>query len=1121
MNRSFTARLSARTPRRLRDYLWATHRLFNESLAYLLKHYFWMQNLTDRPPEQDKRNQLRVRFAANTEQLDRLRAVYLDMMGLPGMGLEGVPKNKRAGRSQSAQAWLEPITFSSGSTGEGPGESSKNIHPKVKEAIRALRRDNEWLFDRELAFPVAPDNGFRRGLFGTAARRILNFEQNQETHRGYYEDARKSFERWTGGQHREDVDDEAEDARRGGWRRTVPLRGWGKNQIQKREAELDEVGRLNWTDFETARIEFEAYERERSATRARDHGQRFDGSTIEQINGAMVRGWRDIYERLMLPDADAPPDKPTAERVIKEYQTAEPRKIGDINLFLWLSDKPHLWRFVETMRRYNDFQRKLEQYSRPIQFRYPRYSRRPEWFSFSETSPGHMYTIVSMHPMVIELSVFVPADDAAILKKLTKGQPLTDEEQDLLESPIDWKSYQLTKAALENRHAAYRAELDKKKPNMIAQANLDAVHDWTNNVSNLLMEGFFREDSPLDMSRFARVAVRYAFAPDRRLGAVSNDSATNEDVIGRAVVVTDDRQGGRRRLIARTDHKGIEIQEHPGGRRPQHEKWPKEQGMYAYWFGPLLKKCDGLGETRQFMRLMPLVFGGIRLEYRESLLRDANPTFTFSCDLDDSVYDSNNERMSPKPRHRLQSSRLGKPLKRDGWVRCANGTILCRFRERRRMAAVGVDAGLSDEVPVHGVRLIRGIPRNASRGLAPRPVIVEAVFDVAAGWDLKPEGLTGEDQTRFVEDFVAEGGTRRIAPGFRALLIDLGMRHIATGAVVEFVDDGKGNGGLPTPFKPEAVEFIDVPGVTLSHIQRHQDERRRKQRKACPRGSRKAFEIRGAHLPRGQEFARELLEHAENLKDDRRKKAAHAILRAALKHRVDYIVFENLKGYRPEMEFGRRYNAALMNWNRRELVEFVKMEAAPFGIHTWEFVPPHHTSRFCHRCGAVGSRFTHVTAVDAAKDTLAPAEPATDKEGKPLLDAKGKPVFRRKWTPSARRVRGTPLGLVAGMRQAIDGGKHFCCTECGLMVNADYNAAMNLARKLADSFPAYQRYRYDSGRKSWSVGAEILVGKAFWDRAKAIVQRRLNGRFSQPPDTPPAGGWPDGFQSVSSWDTPF
>ena len=53
MNRSFTARLSRNTPRRLRDYLRATHRLFNESLAYLLKHYFWMQNLTDRATGED------------------------------------------------------------------------------------------------------------------------------------------------------------------------------------------------------------------------------------------------------------------------------------------------------------------------------------------------------------------------------------------------------------------------------------------------------------------------------------------------------------------------------------------------------------------------------------------------------------------------------------------------------------------------------------------------------------------------------------------------------------------------------------------------------------------------------------------------------------------------------------------------------------------------------------------------------------------------------------------------------------------------------------------------------------------------------------------------------------
>ncbi len=51
MNRSFTALLSRKTPRRLRDYLWATHRICNESLAYLLKHHFWMQNLTDQWPE--------------------------------------------------------------------------------------------------------------------------------------------------------------------------------------------------------------------------------------------------------------------------------------------------------------------------------------------------------------------------------------------------------------------------------------------------------------------------------------------------------------------------------------------------------------------------------------------------------------------------------------------------------------------------------------------------------------------------------------------------------------------------------------------------------------------------------------------------------------------------------------------------------------------------------------------------------------------------------------------------------------------------------------------------------------------------------------------------------------
>jgi IS605 OrfB family transposase len=376
-----------------------------------------------------------------------------------------------------------------------------------------------------------------------------------------------------------------------------------------------------------------------------------------------------------------------------------------------------------------------------------------------------------------------------------------------------------------------------------------------------------------------------------------------------------------------------------------------------------------------------------------------------------------------------------------------------------------------------------------------------------------PKTDTGATQP---EDAIAKGkqtkrgasSRRKMPVGLRVLAIDLGMRHIATGAVVEFVDDGQGNGMLPNPLKPLAVEFVDVPGVTLSHIQRHQDERRRKQQQACPRGVRRAFEIRGAHLPRGQDFARELLDHAENLKDDRRKKAAHAILRAALEHHVDYIVFENLKGYRPDTEFGRRVNASLMTWNRRELVEFVRMEAAPLGVHVYDFVPPHHTSRFCHRCGAVGHRFTHVRAIDAWKDSLAPEEPVFDKDGKPLFDAKGKRVCRRKWTPQARRIRGTPLGVIAGRRQAIDGGKHFCCAECGLIINADYNAAMNLARKLADDFPAYQRYSYNTDKKTWVVDGQTLTREAFWGQAKARVQERLNGHFGQPAETPPAGGWP-------------
>jgi len=1084
MNRSFTARLARNTPRRLRDYLWATHRIFNESLCYLLKHYFWMQNLTDRAPEEDQKNRLRNRFDA--AQLQRLRLIYRDMMGLD------LPKEKRAGRSQSAQAWMEPITFSIGSTGKGPGESSKNIQPQAKQAIRELRNANLWLFDRELALPVSPDNGFRRGLFGNAARRILNFEQNEDTHQDYYEGARKAFERWTGGQQREGAEDDATDNRRGGWRRTVLLRAWTKHQAAEREAEMDEIGRLCWDDFDRARMEFETYERARSETRAREHGRQLDERRIERFNAGMTRGWRDIYERLLPPGAERPPDRQTAEQIIKEYQKAEPRRVGDINLFLWLADKPHLWRFVETMRSYNDFSRRLDQYAKPIQFRYPRYNQRPEWFTFSETSPGHMYTIVSMNPLVVEFSVLVPVEDAPILKKVRRGEALTEEEQSRLDSPIELDSYKLSGDRLGIRREAYRADLEQAKPGIIARSKLDDVHAWTDGVWQHLMDAFFRDDLPLDLGRFERIMVRYRMVTDARLAPFVESPENDDEARGRLVVEAE------------------EAQEH---------HW---QGRYKFWFGPLADRNGSLVERRRFLRMLPLEVGGIRLEYRGRLRHDANPIFTLSCELDENVTGADGKAKRPSPEKRISGSKLGKPLKRNGWAEPDDHTIICRFKEQSKLQAHSIEPNnmLADDYPAPGVRLIRRRPRPTKANKDPRPVVAEAWFDRRAGWQRKPAGATEVDAGKYVEDWISEAGARSIDVGTRMLLIDLGLRHLGTGAIVEFADDGHSHGVLSDPFKPKAVEFLDVPGIGLSHIERHQFERKKKQQKACPRGDRKSFEIRGAHLPRGQDFARNLLDHVENLKDDRRKKAAHVILRAALKHKVHYIIFEQLKGYRPEAEFGRRVNASLMNWNRRELVEFVKMEAAPFGIHVYDFVPPHHTSRFCHRCGAVGHRFTHITAVHAAKDAPAPEVMAVDEQGKPVLDAKGQPVSRRIWTPAARRVRGTPLGLIAGMRQAIDGGKQFCCAECGLIVNADLNAAMNLARKLAGDFPAYQKYRYDSEQKSWVVDGATLVGKAFWNRAKSLVQQHLNRRFRQATETPPAGGWPEEFPMPAT-NTPF
>lgn len=107
------------------------------------------------------------------------------------------------------------------------------------------------------------------------------------------------------------------------------------------------------------------------------------------------------------------------------------------------------------------------------------------------------------------------------------------------------------------------------------------------------------------------------------------------------------------------------------------------------------------------------------------------------------------------------------------------------------------------------------------------------------------------------------------------------------------------------------------------------------------------------------------------------------------------------------------------------------------------------------------------------------------------------------------------------MRQAIDGGRQFCCSKCGLIVNADYNAAMNLVRKLGDDFKAYERYGYDRSEKSWQIDGRRVSSKVFWEDIKAKVQQALNSRFKQPRDTAPAGGWPRDFETGAFEKTPW
>jgi len=385
---------------------------------------------------------------------------------------------------------------------------------------------------------------------------------------------------------------------------------------------------------------------------------------------------------------------------------------------------------------------------------------------------------------------------------------------------------------------------------------------------------------------------------------------------------------------------------------------------------------------------------------------------------------------------------------------------------------------------------------------------------------------------------------RKIPEGITTLTVDLGQRFTACLSVIKHE-----NGKLPP--KPRAVKFLKMRGLELPSLKQHDSTLARKRkltaqvlrdklvltRPALENLAKKTnipFDqinqklkeykgniqllaeelkidgqlikdlglLRPTRMAKGEDFALELKEHVQNMKDDRAKKASHEIVRFAVEKGVDTILFERLKGYRPDEEFTHSTNARLRNWNRRELVEWTKNIAQFYGIQVYDYLYPAYTSRFCSSCGSVGARFSEIEINQALFDF--PTNPNDEKfeKQKKLIEKMQKTLQEKGITAEiikekAGRRRGKILGLLPGYRQVIRGGKLFCCSECMRIVNADFNAALNLQKVLYEPNWAEERFRPYEAQPFGKNKECREKRRQFFLKIDNDIQKILNKKFNQ------------------------
>ncbi|MCL5038148.1 MAG: zinc ribbon domain-containing protein [Chloroflexi bacterium] len=265
--------------------------------------------------------------------------------------------------------------------------------------------------------------------------------------------------------------------------------------------------------------------------------------------------------------------------------------------------------------------------------------------------------------------------------------------------------------------------------------------------------------------------------------------------------------------------------------------------------------------------------------------------------------------------------------------------------------------------------------------------------------------------------------------------VDLGIRNLGVATIMQMH-----NGKLPD--KPVAVNFISLDEVGLRHIKKHKKEigKLRSERGQAAKGERSFISLQ---------------DHITDMGEDRFKKGAREIVNFAVKHNADVIILERMAGLIPDAEKQKGINRALMEWNRRNLTEWVKMLGKEAGIKVFT-VSPHHSSWVCSRCGSLGRRYS---------------------------------VCKDKKT-----------GQVEKRFETV--GKLFACPEenCLLEVNADYNASINLHKIFNGNFVRPEKigkgiYRHRNNEVKFSDIEERIR-----NRLENLIPNQLEDEIVLQPD---------------------